>query len=200
MVPPALLKFVRNERSLKSRSSDNKRGLPRLAPIVTCSSESFGVSSTEICALQTSHEQCSLFAWETLSCIEKRHSLFRTRWHIWQSYIFLLPRRWLFCVCHWNWNYCWFQCHIRLLFTGKSTCAIWWKLQCYGWIKNCLLLEIGTLRFDDELPVEGLGRERRSWQENSRVKRSLAFNDEFLIETKEMRMIKESNMSFHGLP
>lgn len=56
LVPPALLKFVRNERSLKSRSSDNKRGLPRLAPIVTCSSESFGVSTTEICALQTSQE------------------------------------------------------------------------------------------------------------------------------------------------
>lgn len=93
LVPLALLKFVRNERSLKSRPSDNKRGLPRLAPIVTCSSESFGVSSTEICALQTSHEQRSLLARETLSCIEKRHLSSRTRWHIWQSYIFLLPCR-----------------------------------------------------------------------------------------------------------
>lgn len=60
LVPLVLLKFVRNERSLKSRPSDNKRGLPRLAPIVTCSSESFGVSSTEICALQTSHPRIAL--------------------------------------------------------------------------------------------------------------------------------------------
>ena len=35
MVPPAVLKSIINERSLKSSSSDNKSGLPRFVPICT---------------------------------------------------------------------------------------------------------------------------------------------------------------------
>ena len=35
MVPPAVLKFIINERSLKSSSSGNKSGLPRFVPICT---------------------------------------------------------------------------------------------------------------------------------------------------------------------
>ena len=66
-------------------------------------------------------------------------------------------------------------------------------------MKNCLLLEIGTLRIDDELPRERSGS-RTSFTAKKFEIRLLAVDNEFPIETKEMRMIEVFKITFHGLP
>ena len=48
MVPPAFLKFIINERSLKSSSSGNKSGLPRFVPICTSCGAICGVFSLTV--------------------------------------------------------------------------------------------------------------------------------------------------------